>query len=250
MKIIRKEIQARSVLSSTGIPGMKYCVNPYAGCTHGCTYCYATFMKKFTGHIEHWGRFVDIKMNAPDVLRRQIRNAVKGGIILSSVTDPYQPVETTYRITRKCLETLLFFPFPVTVLTKSPLVLRDVDIISQLGSADVGITITTDNERIRRIFEPGAPPISSRLEALKELHKKHIQTYVFIGPVLPMNPEKLARMIKPFTDRVLIDRMNYSWKVKRIYESHHLEPWLQEDFINTIIFQLKRCLAGRDVDVC
>jgi DNA repair photolyase len=149
-------------------------------------------MKRFTGHIEPWGRFVDVKMNAPELLMKQLKRAEKGNIIVSSVTDPYQPVEAQYLITRKCLETLRYFHFPVAILTKSPLVLRDLDIISKLDNVEVGITITTDNDRIRRLFEPNAPPIDSRIEALKKLHRAGIPTYAFIGPTLPMSPEKLA----------------------------------------------------------
>jgi DNA repair photolyase len=250
MKIIKKEIRARSVLSTTGIPGIKYCVNPYIGCAHSCVYCYATFMKKFTGHTENWGSFVDIKMNASEVLRGQLKSAKKGGIILSSVTDPYQPVEASYRITRKCLKTLALFHLPVSILTKSPLVLRDIDVISQLEDADVGITMSTDNDRIRRIFEPCAPSVKSRREALKKLHQKGLKTYVFIGPILPMDTERLARMVRPYADRVLVDRMNYSWKVAGMYKKYGLGQWLQEDFINNVIFQLQRFLSGKNIEIC
>lgn len=250
MKPIIKEIQVRSVLTKTGIPGMKYCINPYTGCAHACKYCYATFMKKFTGHIEPWGSFVDIKINAPEVLRRELKKAERGSIILSSVTDPYQPVEAKYMITRKCLEALALFKFPVDILTKSPLVLRDIDIISRLKNAEVGLTITTDDDNMRKIFEPCAPPVHERIEALKKLHKAGIKTYVFIGPVLPMNPESLAEKIKPYAYSILIDRINYINKVKWLYEKHNIEKWLDEKFINGIISRLRKSFSGKDVEVC
>ncbi|MEF9437634.1 MAG: radical SAM protein, partial [Candidatus Mariimomonas ferrooxydans] len=231
-------------------PGRKYCINPYVGCAHACRYCYATFMKRFTGHLEPWGSFVDVKINAPDLLKRQLKRARKGDILVSSVTDPYQPEESKYMITRKCLEVLEFFQFPVDILTKSPLVLRDIDIISQLRNAEVGMTITTDDERIRRIFEPMAPPITARINALRKLHGSGIKTYVFIGPVLPMNPEALAEKIKPYVSSLIIDRMNYITKVKWLYKKYDLEKWLDEEFIDEIIVRLRRSFVGKDVEVC
>ena len=92
MDLVLKEKKARSVLSKSGISGIDYCINPYTGCSHGCKYCYATFMKRFTCHVEAWGSFVDVKINAPEVLQRQMKNAARGNVMISSVTDPYQPI--------------------------------------------------------------------------------------------------------------------------------------------------------------
>jgi DNA repair photolyase len=250
MKPIIREIQARSILSKSGIPGMKYCINPYTGCTHACTYCYATFMKRFTGHTEPWGTFTDVKINAPEVLRKQLKRAEKGNVMLSSVTDPYQPAEVQYKITRKCLEVLELFKFPVGILTKSPLIVRDIDIISKLQDAEAGLTITTDDDRVRKIFEPHAPPVSARLEALKTLYKAGIATYVFIGPLLPLNPDALAKQIIPYTHRILIDRMNYRSKTKHIYKKHKIEKWLDDGFTEEIISRLKLHFAEKDLSVC
>lgn len=245
-----REIQARSILSKSGIPGMEYCINPYTGCTHACTYCYATFMKRFTGHTEPWGTFADVKINAPEVLRKQLKRSKKGNVMLSSVTDPYQPVEARYCITRKCLEILELFNFPVEILTKSPLVLRDIDIISKLQDREVGLTITTDDDRVRKIFEPHAPPIGARLNALKTLNKAGIQPYVFIGPLLPMNPDTLAAQIGPYARRILIDRMNYRSKTQLIYKKHKMGKWLDDDFTEEVISRLKQHFAGKDLSVC
>jgi len=244
-----KEVTVKSILSKTGIPGGKYCINPYIGCIHGCRYCYATFIKRFTGHIEPWGTFVDVKINAPQVLRRQLRHAERGNIIISSVTDPYQPIEARYMITRRCLEVLTLYQFPVDILTKSTLVLRDVDIISRLN-AEVGLTITTDNDRVRRLFEPRAPSIEARIETLKRLYKKGIKTYVFIGPILPMNPENLTKQIKLYVNSVLIDRMNYITRIKWLYRKYNIEKWLDEEFINGIISRIKEGFSDKEVKVC
>ena len=163
MNLVIKEKRARSILSKSGIPGIDYCINPYTGCSHGCKYCYATFLKRFTGHEEAWGSFVDVKINAPEILQRQMKNAPRGNIMISSVTDPYQPVEDQYKLTRQCLEVLLAYQFPVSILTKSSLVLRDLDLIKRFKEMEVGITITTDNDKIREIFEPNAPSIETRI---------------------------------------------------------------------------------------
>ena len=98
-----RKISAKSILTKTGIEGYGYCINPYVGCEHGCKYCYASFMKRFTGHLEPWGEFVDVKINAPLVLKRQLKRKARGSVLLGTVTDPYQPAEKTYLITRGCL---------------------------------------------------------------------------------------------------------------------------------------------------
>jgi len=250
MNLTIKEKRARSILSKSGIPGIDYCINPYTGCSHGCKYCYATFMKRFTGHGEAWGSFVDIKINAPDILRRQMKNAPRGNVMISSVTDPYQPLENQFKITRRCLEVLLAYPFPVRILTKSFLVLRDLDLIKRFKEAEVGITITTDDDKIRQIFEPNAPAIETRIHALKELSENGVETYAFIGPLLPLNPEALAEKIGPYIQAVLSDRMNYASKTRKIYEARKLKPWLEYDFVDEIIERLEIGFSGKEVSIC
>jgi len=247
VRALIKEITVRQVLTDTGISGERYCINPYVGCIHRCVYCYATFMKRFTGHAEPWGLFADVKINAPDVLMRQLRRAEKGGIIMSSVTDPYQPIELRYEITRRCLEVLTSFQFPLDILTKSPLVLRDKEIILRMKDVSVGLTITTNDDRIRRLFEPGAPPIDARIDALRLLHNAGIKTYVFIGPVLPMNPELLARLLRPHIDSVFIDGMNYPEKVRWLYKRCNIERWLDGRFVEGIIRRLQDAFDDKEV---
>jgi DNA repair photolyase len=246
-----REIQARSVLSKSGIAGVSYCVNPYVGCAHACSYCYASFMKRFTGHREPWGEFVDVKVNAPAVLERQIRKVQRPGrVFLSTVTDPYQPVEEVYGITRSCLRVLSSSALPVDILTKSPLVLRDIDLIRELRDPEIGITITTDNDRVRQLFEPEAPSIERRLEALRSLKAEGFSTYVFIGPVLPMNPEALAGLIRPYVTRVLIDGMNYPSKTRGIYTRKNMSRWLDNGFVGDMVMRLRDALDSNDVSVC
>lgn len=250
MGLIIKEIKVKSVLTKSGIPGADYCINPYVGCAHGCRYCYATFMKRFTNHTEPWGSFVDVKINAAEVLEKQLKRAERGSIIISSVTDAYQPIEARYKITRKCLEVLLHHQFSIDILTKSPLVLRDMDLIKRFKDVSVGITITTDDEGMRKVFEPNAPSISARINALRKLHDNGIETYAFIGPVLPTNPEALAKRIKPYADSIIIDRMNYASKTVRIYRQLKLEKWLDDGFIGEIIQRLKKGFKGKELNIC
>ncbi len=249
MKPHIREVQAKSILSKSGIPGVTYCVNPYVGCAHACKYCYATFMMRFTGHTEKWGSFVDVKMNASELLNKQLKRAQRGTVMLSSVTDPYQPAEAKYKLTRKCLEALALHQFPVSILTKSPLILRDMDLITEINDIEIGLTITTDNDRVREIFEPNAPPISARIDALKQLHNEGIRTYVFIGPLLPMDSTVLASQIKPYTSRILIDRMNYTHKTSLLYRKYKIENWLDIKNIESVISRLERKLASKDISV-
>lgn len=250
MSLIVKKIKVKSVLTRSGIPGVDYCINPYVGCFHGCRYCYATFMKRFTGHTEAWGSFVDVKVNSPEVLQRQLQRKARGRVMISSVTDAYQPIEAKYKLTRKCLEVLLQYQFPVDILTKSPLVLRDLDLIKEFKDIEVGVTVTTNDEKIRKVFEPKAPSITARINTLKKLHNNGINTYAFIGPVLPMNPEALLEKINPHVDSIIIDRMNYTSKTLKIYKRMNLNKWLEDGFIENIIQRLENGFAGKPVSIC
>ena len=250
--MILKEIISRSILTKTGIPGFDYCVNPYVGCEHGCRYCYAGFMKRFTGHSEPWGDFVDVKVNAPQLLRKQLKRARQGSVILASVTDPYQPVEKTYRLTRGCLEALQEYSFDVDLLTRSPLCLRDIDLFKRFKTITVGFSIGTHDEKVKKLFEPRAPAIRSRVEALRTLHAGKINTYAFIGPMLPLDPSKLVSMLEGTVDEVLIDRMNYSSKVKGIYRRAGLDRYLEENYFTLFANDLKERFekAGIPVTMC
>jgi len=192
---------------------------------------------------------VDVKINAPEVLQRQMKNAALGNVMSSSVTDPYQQIENQFKITRQCLEVLLASQFPVSILTKSSLVLRDLDLIKKFKEIEVGITITTEDDKIREIFEPNAPPIGTRIHALKELSDNEVKTYAFIGPLLPLNPETLAEKIAPYAQSILIDKMNYASKTRRIYESRKLKQWLDYDFVDEIIERLEIGFAGKEVSI-
>lgn len=208
-----RESHARSVLVRSRIPGVSFAVNPYGGCSHGCAYCYAVFMQRYHGRSEGWGRYLDVKVNAPEVLERDIaglRPEEKGAVLLSSVCDPYLPEEAQYRLTRRLLAMLLNHGFPVSILTKSRLVTRDIDLLKGFAEIDVGLTITGLSEPDRRLLEPRASPHSDRIEALKELREAGIETWAFVGPVLPglTDPERVFSDLEGVVEHVLVDRLN------------------------------------------
>jgi DNA repair photolyase len=244
-----KEILAKTILTKTAISSFDYCINPYVGCGHGCRYCYASFMKRFTGHLEPWGEFIDVKVNAPYLLRKQLKRAKQGMVALSTVTDPYQPIEKKYQLTRKCMEVLLEAQFSVNLLTRSSLCLRDIDLFKQFKSIEVGLSITTHDERIKKIFEPYSPSIHSRVNTLRTLHQEKIQTYAFVGPMLPLNPKPMVAMLNGLVDEVLIDRLNYPNKVKAIYRKAKLDQYLEEDYFRLIGMELKERFDRKGVSV-
>jgi DNA repair photolyase len=238
-----KEIKAKSVLNKSKI--FDYCVNPYTGCQVGCKYCYARlFMRRYSGHKEPWGEFVDAKINAPEVLKKQLERAKRGTVWISSVCDPYQPLEEKYKITQRCLKALAKKQFPVNIQTKSQLALRDLDLFQEFEEIEVGFTITTDDERVAKQFEPRATPVTERLKALEKIHASGISTYAFIGPILPGNPESLAKNLEGKVEYVYIDRMNYLSSVKGFYRQLGLERETTDRFFREyrrrLISELKK----------
>lgn len=224
-----KEILAKSVLNKSKI--FDYCVNPYTGCQIACPYCYARlFMRQYSGHEEAWGDFVDIKINAPEILKKQLERAKRGTVWVSSVCDPYQPLEKKYRLTRQCLAELLKKQFPLNLQTKSALVVRDLDLLTGFEDAEVGFTITTDSEEIARLFEPKASSVEDRIKALGEIKSRGVKTFAFIGPILPGNPKRLVQRLAGKVNRVYVDRMNYMSTISRFYRNHGLKDATLDSF--------------------
>jgi DNA repair photolyase len=224
--MIIKEVQPKTILSVSKV--YPYVINPYTGCQHNCSYCYAHFMKRFSGHKEPWGQFVDAKVNAPDLLRLEITKKKKGRVWISGVCDPYQPLEGKYKLARQCLQLLAQNDWPVTVQTRSPLVLRDIDILKRGKEFEVGMSVTTADDGIRKLFEPAAPPIKERIRALDELHRAGIRTFVMIAPILP-GAEGLAELLAGKVDHVIYDRMNYHY-ADWVYRNYGLEEFLTEAY--------------------
>jgi DNA repair photolyase len=167
-------------------------------------------MRRFTGHKEPWGKFLDIKENAASVLEKELKKAKNGLVLLSSVTDPYQPVEKKYELTREILKTLLKYQFPVSILTKSSLVLRDVDLFKKFHNIEVGVTITTTIDSISKIFEPYSSRASERISTLQSLNDNGIYTYAFIGPILPgfTDLEQIFKSIERSVNKVMAESLN------------------------------------------
>lgn len=193
-KLKIKEIQAKTIISKTGLPDCDWVINPYTGCRFGCKYCYAAFVGRFRHPREEWGSYIDVKINAPELLRKELTNKLKGKkkidigtIFLSSVTDPYQGIEAKYKLTRKCLQVFVDFEYEgeIGILTKSSLVTRDIDLFKKLKNIEVGMTVTSTGDPISKYLETYATPNQDRIKALKKLHKAGIRTYAFVGPLLP-----------------------------------------------------------------
>jgi DNA repair photolyase len=241
--MIIKEVHVKTILSKSKV--FDYTTNPYVGCIHGCTYCYARFIKRFTNHQEPWGKFVDVKINAPELLKKEIKKKRKGKVWISSICDPYQPLERKYKLTKACLEILLKYNWPIIIQTKSDLVLRDIDLLKEFKEVEVGITITTASENIRKIFEPNAPSIKERIGTLKKLHKEGIKTFVMIAPILP-KVENLIEKLEGKVDYVIIDRMNYHY-ADGIYKKYKLEYAMANKFFIQIKNKLTREFKKRKI---
>lgn len=242
--MIVSEINARTILSKSKV--YEYTVNPYAGCQHGCSYCYARFMKKYSGHREAWGDYVDVKVNAPEILSKEINDKRPGGVWISGVCDPYQPLEKKYELTKRCLEILIEHNWSVTIQTRSPLVLRDIELLKKSPKIEVGMSVTTSDDNIRRLFEPYAPPIQERIRALGELHSAGIKTFAMIAPLLP-KAEGLAGALTGKVERVLVDRMNYHY-ADWVYRKYNLEKSWNDDYFSRAGREICSALRQRDVD--
>jgi DNA repair photolyase len=211
--MIIKEIQCKTAIGKCGFPGGGLAINPYVGCSHNCAYCYARFLKRFTKHTEEWGSFVDIRMNVAEILAKQMKSPKHRGehIHIGTVTDPYQQVENKYELTRKVLEVLVNYENPVSVLTKSDLVLRDIDLLKKFKEVDVNFTINTLDEGWREAVEPGSPSVQRRFEAATKLSREGIAVFTMMGPYWPIftDPEKLfAEFKKAGVKHVFSESMN------------------------------------------
>lgn len=228
--MVLREINAKSILSVSKI--YNYVINPYVGCQFGCKYCYARYMKKFTGHTEPWGEFVDVKINAAELLVKEIRKKKRDRVWISGVCDPYQPLEAKYKLTRACLKILADNNWPVVIQTRSKLILRDIDIIKEMMDCDAGLSITTADDKMRKLFEPTATPIKDRINTLKELHDAGIRTYAMIAPLLP-GAADLIEMLEGKVDYIYVDRMNYDY-ANLIYRKNNLERYLDDKYFEAV----------------
>ncbi|QEE17553.1 radical SAM protein [Promethearchaeum syntrophicum] len=218
MKIEFRE--AKSIITKSNIPAIDYVINPYTGCQHGCIYCYAEFMKRFTNHKgDIWGKFLDIKSYPWEKIKPAKYNGKN--ILFSSVTDPYLPLEKKFENTRKILSSLKDTSARISILTKSQLVTRDIDLFKQFENIEVGVSLNTLDSDFARKIEPFASKPIDRLKALEEIHKEGIETYVFISPIFPKitDYQEIIQYSLKFTDYYRFENLNFRpHNVGRIYK--------------------------------
>ena len=204
--ILIRDVQTKNIMTRSSLPVGGYSVNPYVGCTHGCRYCYASFMKRFTGHTEPWGTFLDVKhwpaIRDPQKYRGQ-------RVVIGSVTDGYLPQEEIFRNTRKLLEQLQDSGAEILICTKSDLVVRDLDLLRQMGKVTVSWSINTLDEEFRADMDH-AVSIRRRLDAMKQVYDAGIRTVCFISPVFPgiTDFKSIFARVKNQCDLVWLENLN------------------------------------------
>lgn len=213
MQIIEKEIPAKELITKSNLPASDYVINPYVGCPHACKYCYARFMKRFTGHTEEWGTFIDVKRCEKPI---DVKKLVRKSVFISSVTDCYNPFEAKYQITRSVLEQLRQADCFITVSTKSDLILRDIDILKELKHLTVAISVNTLDDGFQSDMD-NAKSISQRIAALKELQKQGIYTVLFMSPIFPYITDfkKIIEATKEFVCEYWFENLNLRGNYKQ-----------------------------------
>jgi DNA repair photolyase len=177
-KVIKTE--AKEIFTKTKLPGSDWVINQYVGCGHNCSYCYARFIGRWKGYGE-WGSWIEAKINAPKLVKGRY---VLGRVFMSSISDAYQPIEKELKLTRQVLQNM-DKRIKLSILTKSDLVLRDVDLLKQFKEVEVGFTLNTFEGRQKELFEPNSPSYKERIKALRGLKKNGIRTYAFVSPIIP-----------------------------------------------------------------
>jgi DNA repair photolyase len=204
-----EQINARSIFSpATGFirrGGFDWSCNPYLGCSFGCIYCYALFLPQNRRPREDWGRWFQAKVNAVELARKQAPKIAGQAVYMSSVTDPYLPAERSLQLTRGILEALLPHQPRLLVQTRGPLVVRDIDVLREFRSVRVNVSIPTDSEAVRQAFEPKAPPLEKRWQAIAEVRAAGVSVGICVTPMLPLQePEKFIERLAAFKPDVLV----------------------------------------------
>ena len=212
-KIINKK-KVKSIISKSNLPVCDYSLNPYIGCLHACKYCYASFMKRFTKHDDQWGDFLDVKYWNP------IKNPHKyhgKSIFMSSVTDPYQPLEEEYERTRSILEELKGIDVELSIATKSDLILRDIDLIKTFPNPRISWFINTLDEKFREDMDE-AVSIKRRINAMKKFHKEGIRTTCFISPIFPeiTDVKEIIEKTRKYCNLVWLENLNLRGGYKKV----------------------------------
>ena len=226
-----------SLLISSKIPSTDFAINPYVGCPHRCEYCYAEFMTRFSGHIgERWGEFIDIKLPRKPINRKKLAGK---SVLIGTATDAYNRLEAKYRITRGVLEELLNTDASVTILTKSDLILRDMDLLKRMSGVTAAFSIVSLDERFRSVMEPGAPQFERRVGALRQLSENGIATAIFMAPIFPgiTDYRNIISHTRNFAAQYWFDTLNlrggYKPRVMRLIERHYpaLTPLYRQIYV-------------------
>ena len=181
-----KRIRVGNALSRSGLPDLDYSLNPYVGCYHACIYCYAPGYVRYREVAQNWGEVIYVKENLIQVLSREVRRKKPGRVGISTISEPYQPLEAKERLTRRSIEILLSNRFHPSIQTKSDLILEDLDLFAESKEKlDVGFTITTLDDELSELMEPRAPTPRRRVRALERLSENHVRTWIFLGPIIP-----------------------------------------------------------------
>lgn len=204
------KIRAKNILSRSKIGSGGYAINPYVGCSHGCIYCYAEFMRGVTGHEEAWGEFLDAKDFDTASLVKFAASHGNERVFMSSVTDCYNPYEARFGLTRKVLETLAGSDVNLQILTKSNLVTRDIDLLQTLPNVRAGVSLSVIDESLRRMLEPRASSVAARIAAIKKLRTAGVKTYIFVAPIFPqITPVfDIISRYGDAADEIWFDRLN------------------------------------------
>lgn len=201
------KVKAKSIFTRTKIPGAKWVINQYVGCQHSCLYCYAKFMCRWRPeNYGKWGSWVEAKTNAPELVKDKY---VDGWVYMSSVSDPYQPIEKQLKLTRDILKNL-DKRIKLSILTKSDLILRDIDILKEFENLEVGLTINSFDGKLKKFFEPFSPTNQARINALKVLKENGLKTYSFVSPIIPglIDIRSIIRQTRDFTDFYWFEMLN------------------------------------------
>lgn len=202
-------INARSIFSpATGFirrGGFDWTCNPYVGCSFGCVYCYAMFLPQNRRPKEEWGEWLQAKVNAIELAQKHARKLAGQAVYVSSVTDPYLPLERRLGLTRGILEALVEHQPRLLIQTRGPLVIRDLDILARFKAVRINMSIPTDSEEVRQAFEPKAPPLERRWEAIRETRAAGLPVGICVTPMLPLDDtEAFVRRIVEFNPDVLV----------------------------------------------
>lgn len=207
-------IIAKSLCTPSKLPASDYVINPYIGCTHGCKYCYACFMGRFTGHSEPWGTYIEPKKYNSYKTPKKIEGKT---ILIGSVTDAYNPTEKLFCLMPDILNSLADCPAHVEILTKSNLILRDIELIRKIPDIAIGVSLSNLNEQDNQIIEPRASSAKERIRTLQTLHDSGIKTFLFVAPFLPgiTNLPLLLDTVKDSVDYICIENLNLRGSYKQ-----------------------------------